>query len=188
MVGLHRHVHILSMFFVDFQMFFSSPVFFFNESWRRNTRRNLKELMTHLRTVHLYCILEPLRLDHEGKQKGETFLPKFGPRLQFWLIHGSIDIYIYVYIYIYIYIYMYIIVNYICCIYLVIHTYISTFVRFGSAFVFMDRLVDIYFSCLQTFMYAIPYFGLFTWILAVIFLWSNHLNCQFHLLNFYYKL
>ena len=79
--------------------FFFIPRFFFSETWRRNTRRNLKELMTHLRTVHLYCILEPLRLDHGGSKGWNNS--------QIWttfsIFGWSMGVLIYIYICIYTY-------------------------------------------------------------------------------------
>lgn len=104
----------LSMFFVDFQTFFSSPVFFSakpdgetpGETWR-NWWRICGPFISTASWSHWGWIT--------GEAKGET-IPKFGPLLKY---------------------------SYICNI--VIYSYISRFVRFGSAFVFMDRLVDIFF-------------------------------------------
>ena len=127
----------LSMFFVDFQTFFSSPVFFSakpdgetpGETWR-NWWRICGPFISTASWSHWGWIT--------GEAKGET-IPKFGPLFQF-----LVDPWEYWYIYIYLYLYIYL--NYICCICnIVIYSYISRFVRFGSAFVFMDRLVDIFF-------------------------------------------
>ena len=101
-IGMFTFVHVLCWL----SDFFSSPAFFQRKLTAVNTLRNLKELMTHLRTVHLYCILEPLRFGHGGS-KGWTISPIsttfsivdfvfFVDPWEYWYIM----IYIYVYIYI----------------------------------------------------------------------------------------